>query len=190
MVPLMILNIFGGIASGIWLAILGEWGGIGAGLLASIGGAFFCSLLLIPGMIVTFPAIFLMDKGGIFKVLGFLFGMVGLIWTYVVMSGWGIFSFNYFVNRSDASSYIPYLIWAYGVAIGPWAYMASKEANGFSAVSVFFLQIASITTMSILAFSSMGGATIVLTFLGIMAVGYVLNLIAGGVMAILEARER
>ena len=68
--------------------------------------------------------------------------------------------------------------------------MASKEANGFSAVSVFFLQIASITTMSILAFSSMGGATIVLTFLGIMAVGYVLNLIAGGVMAILEARER
>ncbi len=40
-IPLGILNIFGGIASGIWLAILGEWGGIGAGLLASVGGAFF-----------------------------------------------------------------------------------------------------------------------------------------------------
>ena len=143
-----------------------------------------------PGMIVTFPAIFLMDKGGILKALGFLVGMVGVIWTYVVMSGWGIFSFNYFVNRSDADSYIPYLIWAYGVAIGPWAYMASKEANGCSTRTVFFLQVAAITTMLILAFTNMSGSAIVLTFLGIMTVGYVINLIMGGVLAILEARER
>ena len=143
-----------------------------------------------PGMIVTFPAIFLMDRGGILKALGFLVGMVGVIWTYVVMSGWGIFSFNYFVNRSDADSYIPYLIWAYGVAIGPWAYMASKEANGYSTISVFFLQVAAITTMLILAFTNMSGSAIVLTFLGIMTVGYVINLIMGGVLVILEARER
>ena len=81
MVPLMILNIFGGIASGIWLAFLGEWGGIGVGLIATIGGAFFCSLLLLPGMLVSVPAIFMMDKGGILKALGFLIGMVGLFWT-------------------------------------------------------------------------------------------------------------
>jgi hypothetical protein len=143
-----------------------------------------------PGMIVTFPAIFLMDKGGILKALGFLVAMVGVIWTYVVMSGWGIFSFNYFVNISDADSYIPYLIWAYGVAIGPWAYMASKEANGYSTISVFFLQVAAITTMLILAFTNMSGSAIVLTFLGIMTVGYVINLIMGGVLVILEARER
>ena len=144
-----------------------------------------------PGMIVTFPAIFLMDKGGILKALGFLVGMVGVIWTYVVMSGWGIFSFNYFVNRSDADSYIPYLIWAYGVALGPWAYMANKEANGYGPTfSVFFLQVAAITTMLILAFTNMSGSAIVLTFLGIMTVGYVINLIMGGVLVILEARER
>ena len=33
-VPLGILNIFGGVVSGIWLAILGEWGIIGYGILA------------------------------------------------------------------------------------------------------------------------------------------------------------
>jgi hypothetical protein len=132
----------------------------------------------------------MMDKGGILKALGFIIGMIGLVWTYLVMSGWGIFSFNYFVNRSDAESYIPYLIWAYGVAIGPWAYMASKDANEYSTISVFFLQVAAITTMLILALTSMSGQTIVLTFLGIMTVGYVINLIMGGVLAILEARKR
>jgi len=102
--------------------------------------------------------------------------MVGVIWTYVVMSGWGIYSFYYFVNRSDASNYIPYLIWANEVAIGPWNYMAVRDNEYKSGLSVFFLQIASITTMSILAFSNMGWTTIVIIFLDIMAVGYVVNL--------------
>jgi hypothetical protein len=68
--------------------------------------------------------------------------------------------------------------------------MASKEANGYSTISVFFLQVAAITTMLILAFTNMSGSAIVLTFLGIMTVGYVINLIMGGVLVILEARER
>jgi hypothetical protein len=44
--------------------------------------------------------------------------------------------------------------------------------------------------MLILAFTNMSGSAIVLTFLGIMTVGYVINLIMGGVLVILEARER
>ena len=186
----MILNIFGGIASGIWLAFLGEWGGIGVGLIATIGGAFFCSLLLLPGMLVSVPAIFMMDKGGILKALGFLIGMVGLFWTYIVMSGWGLFSFNYFVNRSDPDSYIPYLIWAYGIAIGPWAFMASKEADNFSNFSVFFLQVAAATSIVTLGFTHMSSEAIILTFAGIMFVGYILNVLMGGVIALFEAKER
>jgi hypothetical protein len=32
--PLWFLNMFGGIISGVWLAILGEWGSIGYGVAA------------------------------------------------------------------------------------------------------------------------------------------------------------
>ena len=32
-IPLMILNMLGGIVSGIWLAILGDWGTFGLGIL-------------------------------------------------------------------------------------------------------------------------------------------------------------
>jgi len=189
-VPLMILNIFGGIASGIWLVILGEWGGIGAGLLAGIFGAFLCSVLLLPGLLVSVPAIFMMNKGGILKALGFLIGMVGLFWTYIVMSGWGMFSFDYFMARADSDSRIPYLIWAYGVAIGPWTYMASKEVDDYSLFSVFFLQVAAATSIVTIGFSDMSAMVIFLTFAGIMLIGYVLNVLMGGVSELLEARER
>ena len=30
--PIMILNVLGGIVSGIWLAILGQWGTVGLGI--------------------------------------------------------------------------------------------------------------------------------------------------------------
>lgn len=190
MVPLMVLNIFGGIASGIWLAILGEWGGIGMGLLASIGGAFFCSILLLPGFLISVPAVLIMEKGSILRVLGFIIGMVGLFWTFIVMSGWGMFSFDYFMARADSDSRIPYLIWAYGVATGPWAYMASKEDSDYSFFSVFFLQIASVTSIVTIGFIDMSGMGIFLTFAGIMLLGYVLSVLMGGVLVLLDAKER
>lgn len=38
--PIMLLNVFGGIVSGIWLAILGQWGSIGVGILIIAVGGF------------------------------------------------------------------------------------------------------------------------------------------------------
>jgi len=190
MVPLMFLNLLGGIVSGIWLAILGEWGGIGAGLVASIGGVFFIGFLLLPGFLVSVPAIFMMNKGGILKALGFVVGMVGMLWTFIVMSGWGMFSFDYFMARADADSRIPYLIWAYGVATGPWAHMASKEDNEYSIFSVFFLQIAAVTSIVTIGFTDMNAMAVFLTFVGIMLLGYVLSVLMGSVLALFEARER
>src|SRR3546814_13869529 len=42
-VVLVLLNALGGVVAGIWLAILGEWGSIGYGLMFGIGGAMLIS---------------------------------------------------------------------------------------------------------------------------------------------------
>lgn len=190
MTPLILMNMFGGIVSGIWLAILGEWGGIGLGLLISITGAFFCGLFLIPGFLITIPAIFLMANGPILKIIGFAVGMLGLMWTYLVMSGWGVFSFSYFLDRADAGSFYPYLIWAYGVATGPWSFMASKEADDYSFFAVFFLQVAAISLIITIGFTGLSPAAIFLVFIGIMTLGYIFNIAVGGVMLLIETRQR
>lgn len=60
-VVLLLLNALGGIVAGIWLAILGEWGSIGYGLMFVIGGGLLISFAMLPGMLLAGPAI-LFDK--------------------------------------------------------------------------------------------------------------------------------
>src|SRR3546814_1412099 len=63
-VVLVLLNALGGVVAGIWLAILGEWGSIGYGLMFGIGGAMLISFAMLPGMLLAGPAV-MMDKKGI-----------------------------------------------------------------------------------------------------------------------------
>ena len=188
MAPLAVLNSFGVIASGVWLAILGEWVGIGWGLLAIMVGAFICAFLLLPGLIAFAPAAWMMEKGGILTMLGYAIGVVGLLWTYIVMSAWGMFSFDFFIARADAGSHIPYLIWAYGVATAPWAYMASKEDNVYAGITVFFLQIAAAVGIFTIGFSQLSSMSIFLVFVSIMLIGFIINVLLGGVGMLVEAR--
>ena len=51
--PIMLLNILGGIVGGVWLGVAGEWWTLGLGVVGIICGAFFCSLLMFPGMSLT-----------------------------------------------------------------------------------------------------------------------------------------
>ena len=62
-IPLGIINIFGGIISGIWLAILGKWGLIGYGLLAIIVSDMGLGIAMMPGLIFAAPAAVLIEKG-------------------------------------------------------------------------------------------------------------------------------
>jgi hypothetical protein len=48
--PLMLLNVLGGIVGGIWLIVLGEWGALGVALIAIVFGAIICSFALMPGI--------------------------------------------------------------------------------------------------------------------------------------------
>jgi hypothetical protein len=190
MFPIALLNMFGVIVSGIWLAVLGEWGGIGWGVAALMCGTFICGFLLMPGLIIAAPAIFLFNKGPILKTLGFLIGLISLSWAFIIICGWGMFSFDFFLSMADIDSEIPYIIWAYSVATAPWAYMAQNEDNLNSHISVFFLQVSCAFSVLSLVFFDLDMNTNTIIFISIMSAGYVLSIISGGVMLVLDIKSK
>jgi hypothetical protein len=184
--PLMLLNFLGGIVGAIWLMFLGEWGALGIALIATIFGAMVCGFALMPGMLVTAPAMLMYEKGGAARIASYPLMFVGLLWTFAVMSGWALFWFAYFLKRADASSLVPMLLIAFSVATGPWAYMAQKEAqsgNEYSSITTFFLQIACAVILVMLAFAGAHPFTALVVFLVIMAIAFLFNLGMGIAMA-------
>src|SRR4051812_35285826 len=116
-IPIMVLNAFGGILSGVWLAILGQWWAIGYG----IAGLFISTTLLgfamMPGLIFAAPAAILTEKGKL--VLAFPLMLLSQLYTYLVIVAWCLLVYVFFMSRSTASLFWPLLIWSYGAALGP-----------------------------------------------------------------------
>ncbi len=188
--PLMLLNFLGGIVGAIWLMVLGEWGALGIALVATIFGAIVCGFALMPGMLVTAPAILMHEKGGAARIASYPLMFVGLLWTFAVMSAWSLLWFAYFLKRADASSLVPMLLIAFSVATGPWVYMAQKEAQGGndqSSFTTFFLQIACAAIFVMLAFAGAHPFTALVAFLVIMGIALLLNLGMGIAMAAAQA---
>jgi len=141
-VLLLILNALGGIVSGIWLALIGEWWALGVGLVGLLVSHFLVSILLMPSVLFAAPAAALSERGkhGVATVLA----GVSSLYTAALIAGWGIGILYFFASRATAGSVIPLLIWSYGVASGPWSFLASKDQQGggneYSAMATFFLQ--------------------------------------------------
>jgi len=62
-VPITLLNLLGGLGSGIWLAILGEWGEIFRGILFMVVAGFAISVALMPSLLFAAPAAMAMERG-------------------------------------------------------------------------------------------------------------------------------
>ena len=54
-VLLLVLNALGGIVSGIWLGVIGEWWALGVGLVGLVVSPFLVTILLIPGLLSPRP---------------------------------------------------------------------------------------------------------------------------------------
>jgi hypothetical protein len=125
--PLAFLNIFGGIVAGIWLAVLGEWGAIGWGIAAIV--------LATCGMSIAFlPAVGLGAMGGYFAERGHtllftFFAFLSSFYTVGTIALWCGLALYFFASLADAGSVIPLLLWSYGIATGPFAWVAAKEGN-------------------------------------------------------------
>ncbi|HVY88472.1 MAG TPA: hypothetical protein VG942_06360, partial [Hyphomonadaceae bacterium] len=128
MLPLVILNFLGGIAGAVWLAILGRWDLVGAGIAYAIAGPLLLSLPLMLGMAFALPAMKAVEHNNI--VAGILLAVISCVWNAAIMTASAVTVFVYIMKDYDPSHPIwPYLLLAYGTAMGPWAFLARKDAQ-------------------------------------------------------------
>jgi len=138
-----------------------------------------------------------MYRNDLFLQLGILNVDVGnhcnAIWTLIVQCVWALGAFHFFTIKYIAANQehiAPFMLIAYAIATGPWAYMASKEAhvNEYSSFSVFFLQLACASFL-ILRLTGFFFTTQYLVFFAIILGGFILSWVFGAVMALIESRD-
>lgn len=174
----MLLNTLGGVVSGIWLAFLGEWWAIGFGLLSVFVSSFVISIALMPGLALTGGAVAFGRRS---KMALLFFGALSNLYVVFVMTVWCLGALVFFMSGSTPDTWIPLLIWSYGVATGPWSYMASQESRGgggeASVTAAFFGQVAYVAMVLVGIFASASIMTMGKVFAGIMLISVVMQLI-------------
>ncbi len=173
MLPLMLLNFLGGIGSGIWLALLGQWWAVGYGITAIFLSHFFLSFIMMPGLIFGAPAAMLIQKGRL--ILAFPLVLLSQLYIYTVIVIWCLIIFFFFMSKANPNSFFPLLIWSYGVALGPLVYLAQQDRRGgggeASSMTTFFAQIAYIVMALVAAFTRKPLLELAIIFSGIMLTG-------------------
>lgn len=137
-IPILILNMVGGIIAGIWLAFLGEWKLILIGIVLLFTSHFYLSILMLPGLLFAPICVRLYEKK---NPLGHLFGFLSQFYTNLLIVATCAFAFficTRFYGGESKFGLTPYLLWSWGMALGPWQFFQSKEPdNEFSAISLF-----------------------------------------------------
>lgn len=185
-VPLLVLNLAGGIVAAIWLMLLGDWWPLLVGVGAIIGGASACALALSPSLLIGIFAASLFERGGIYRVVAYPLILATSLWIYVVMCVWTLLWFFYFAHITASGSIIPMMLWAYTVATAPWSYMAQRDAQGgehTASMAVFFLEVGSVAGL-VLLLCGAHPATAVLVFLMVMSATFLVNLCLAGASAL------
>lgn len=152
--PLLLLNMVGGIAALIWLAVLGQWNIVILGVLFSFFGYWLVSILLIPSMALILPVTYFAERKNIIGLS--VTGFVNLAYTMAIIGGVSYCVYYTFTGNLSAHYLLPAVIWSYSAAMAPWTYMASKEdrSNGFDATTntLYFAQLGLIVVSVLVAF--------------------------------------
>jgi hypothetical protein len=124
------------------------------------------------------PAAMAMERGK--KLIGALLGSLSVLYTVALITIWCIWVMWLFVSSASESSLVPLLVWSYGVALGPWMWLAQKDQQGggneFSTLTTFFAQAAYILGMIMFFFGATLGAIAIL-FGIIMFAGAILQMV-------------
>lgn len=154
-IPVMLLNFGGGIVGGIWLIILGDWSLIGLGVASMFVSSFGLALVLMPSMLFAGPGALALDRRK--YVIGSLCLLLANVWTLAVMTVWCVGCFHLVLGSYyHGGSIWPFLLWAYGMATGPWTYMAARGGSDEigSRVSAFGACIGAMAIMGVALFKS------------------------------------
>lgn len=159
---IFILNTLGVTLGLVWLAILGEWKLIGIGIFWLIFSKFILSLFVIPILPIAAIGMRFFERNNFFI---YIFGFLSHVYLSFLMLCTCIFAFLLcfkFYGGEKSFQFIPYLLWSWGIALGPWQGMISKYSNLydvtflislFSTSFFYFLFIISIFTTPIIHLS-------------------------------------
>jgi len=186
--PLVILNIFGEVVSGVWLLIIGEWRLVVLGVIAIVVSSFVLGLLMMPSLLFAGLASVIKGNGG--KMVPVV---LSTLYTALVMTVWCVASLWVFGVFATSKNVVPLLIWSYGVAVGPWADMARKDQAGqggnmFSMISVFFAEFGYLVAMVMFLSRASTFGVMVAVIAGFLLAAQVINWFLLGAMLREEAR--
>jgi hypothetical protein len=149
-IPIVVLNVFGFVISGVWLLVIGQWGSVVAGLVTAMFAPFLLGLAILPSMIFNGPTLYFAERRVTIGV--YFFGFLSSVYIYTLIAAWCSAVTFYFLRDAPPHALWPLLIWSYGVATSPWSYMAQRDQSVASFYSVFFTQVAFIVMMVCMAF--------------------------------------
>jgi hypothetical protein len=112
-------------------------------------------LVIMPTLIFAAPSVALMERGHI--TLGGLVALPGLAWTEFVLGGSCVLVVWLITQQWQSGAPWPYLLWAYGTAVAPWAFLAQKDAQAGNDKSGGSLLFAQLGTVSMLIGTLMNG---------------------------------
>ena len=144
-IPILFLNAFGVLIGSIWLAFLGQWKFIGEGIFGLIIFYFIISILLLLKMPFARITIRLFEKKSPF---GYILAFISQLYINILIVATCALAFTIWSNIYEevegigkariCIGFVPYLLWSWGMALGPWQFLASKEPyNEFSAITQF-----------------------------------------------------
>lgn len=174
-VPTVVLNLGAGIVGGVWLAIAGEWGLIGWGLLLAIGGPFILAIPMLVSLLFAGPSVAFLASGR--SVLGFLFGGASLLYTIGLVATWCVLALASFLTTAKEHVFIPAALFAYASATAPLVYMASKEGDNDATLMTLFFSQAGLTVMLITLLIGRNLPVALASFMIVVVVGAVIQLL-------------
>jgi len=123
-------------------------------------------------------------------VIGLLAALLGNLWTDAVMTVWCVGCFVVALGYYSDGSVWPYLLWAYGMATGPWTYMAAREGQDAvgSTLAAFGACMGVIGIMGVILFAS-HPSIIDITIAFCIPISVVLILQVGMAIALVKSKD-
>jgi hypothetical protein len=171
--PLFLLN-FAGLVGGAWLLGLGQWKIVVAYGLGSLVATFFLGIFLLPSAgLSALSGVLLQRK---WRFLAWILASANIIYCALVIATWCFGMFSEIVSLHEAGPLLPYLLFGYGVTVGPWTYLASNDSDG-SMLIVFFAVIGVVAMMVVREFAL--GVSLLLAFGLPLVAGVILQITVG-----------
>ena len=151
---LALLAVFGGIISGIWLIIIGEWNVVLAGFIFSVVMPAIFAVACLP--VITSIALLLGNDLSPNRTITTVASFLTAFWVALLISVWTLFIFHYFMSNSDNNSFILLSLFGYSITMSPLVYMAEKETE--NSIGTAFGIILAIASYGILLMLFLTGA--------------------------------